>query len=114
MQVALGEGDLDVRIGERALDRYGEVAFPLQVAILLSRPERDFRGGEFLLTEQRPRMQSRGFAVALERGEGVVFANAERPARGARGHYRVQTRHGVSRIRSGERMTLGVIFHDAA
>jgi hypothetical protein len=94
-------------------DRYGGVAFPLQVAILLSRPQQDFRGGEFLLTEQRPRMQSRGFAIALERGEAVVFANAERPVRGVRGYYRVQTRHGVSRVLAGERMTLGLIFHDA-
>jgi uncharacterized protein len=95
-------------------DRYGVVAFPLQVAILLSTPERDFEGGEFLLTEQRPRMQSRGEAVRLERGEAIVFPNAERPVRGRRGTLRAQVRHGVSRLARGERYTLGIIFHDAA
>jgi hypothetical protein len=95
-------------------DRYGAVAFPLQVAILLSTPERDFAGGEFLLTEQRPRMQSRGEAVPLARGEGIVFPNAERPVRGRRGPFRAQVRHGVSRLERGERYTLGIIFHDAA
>ena len=94
-------------------DRYGKVAFPLQATILLSRAGTDFRGGEFLLVEQRPRMQSRGEAIALEQGQAVLFANAERPVEGARGHYRVQTRHGVSRIRSGSRYALGIIFHDA-
>jgi hypothetical protein len=94
-------------------DLYGSVAFPLQAAILLSRPGRDFEGGEFLLTEQRPRMQSRGEAVALRRGEAVVFPNRERPVRGSRGFYRVQVRHGVSRLHAGERYTLGIIFHDA-
>ncbi len=94
-------------------DLYGEVAFPLQVAICLSRAGRDFTGGEFLLVEQRPRMQSRGEAIALDRGEAVIFANAVRPVAGKRGFYRVNVRHGVSRLRSGERMTLGIIFHDA-
>jgi uncharacterized protein len=95
-------------------DIYGAVVFPLQVAILLSRPGEDFSGGEFVLTEQRPRMQSRAEVVALEQGDAVVFATRERPVRGARGTYRVALRHGVSRIRSGTRMTLGVILHDAA
>ncbi|MCZ6463563.1 MAG: 2OG-Fe(II) oxygenase [Proteobacteria bacterium] len=95
-------------------DRYGAVGFPLQVTILLSRLHVDFEGGEFLLTEQRPRMQSRGEAIALERGEGIVFPNTERPVAGARGVYRAQLRHGVSRIHAGERFTLGIIFHDAA
>jgi hypothetical protein len=94
-------------------DRYGAVAFPLQVVILLDRPRVDFEGGEFLLVEQRPRMQSRGSAVPLERGCGLVFPNTERPAQGTRGVYRVQTRHGVSEVTSGIRATLGIIFHDA-
>jgi hypothetical protein len=94
-------------------DIYGEVVFPLQVAILLSRPGEDFSGGEFVLTEQRPRMQSRAEVVALQQGDAVVFATRERPVRGARGVYRVALRHGVSRIRSGTRMTLGVILHDS-
>jgi hypothetical protein len=94
-------------------DIYGEVVFPLQVVILLSRPGEDFSGGEFVLTEQRPRMQSRAEVVALQQGDAVVFATRERPVRGARGTYRVALRHGVSRIRSGTRMTLGVILHDA-
>jgi uncharacterized protein len=94
-------------------DVYGEHLFPLQVAILLSEPLRDFTGGEFLLTEQRPRMQSRAEVVSLSQGGGVVFAVRERPVQGARGPYRVNMRHGVSRVRSGSRATLGVIFHDA-
>ena len=95
-------------------DIYGPVAFPLQVAVLLSAPGRDFTGGEFVLTEQRPRMQSRAEVVPLAQGEAVVFATRHRPVQGARGIYRVALRHGVSRLRSGERFTLGVIFHDAA
>jgi len=94
-------------------DLYGELAFPLQATFLLSRPERDFTGGEFLLTEQRPRMQSRAEVVPLDQGEGVIFAVHHRPVAGTRGDYRVNLRHGVSRVRSGERYTLGVIFHDA-
>ena len=94
-------------------DVYGEHLFPLQVAILLSEPGRDFAGGEFVLTEQRPRMQSRAEVVNLTQGDGVIFAVRERPVRGARGVYRVNLRHGVSRVRSGSRTTLGVIFHDA-
>ena len=94
-------------------DLYGELHFPLQVAILLSRPETDFTGGEFVLTEQRPRMQSRAEVVALGQGQGVVFAVNQRPMQGTRGAYRVTMRHGVSRLRSGSRHTLGVIFHDA-
>ena len=94
-------------------DLYGALAFPLQVAILLSEPDRDFTGGEFVLTEQRPRMQSRAEVVPLTQGEGVIFAVNERPARGTRGVYRVAMRHGVSRLRSGRRFTLGIIFHDA-
>jgi hypothetical protein len=95
-------------------DLYGELSFPLQVAFLLSEPEQDFTGGEFVLTEQRPRKQSRVEVVPLRRGEGVVFAVNRRPVQGARGSYRVTMRHGVSRLRSGARYTLGVIFHDAA
>lgn len=95
-------------------DLYGEHVFPLQLAILLSRPGVDFTGGEFVLTEQRPRMQSRAEVVPLELGDAVVFAVNARPQRGARGDYRVTMRHGVSRIRSGSRQTLGIIFHDAA
>ena len=94
-------------------DLYGALHFPLQVAFLLDEPGRDFEGGEFVLTEQRPRMQSRAEVVPLRRGEGVVFAVNQRPVRGARGTYRVAMRHGVSRLRSGRRHTLGVIFHDA-
>lgn len=94
-------------------DLYGEHVFPLQVAILLSAPERDFTGGEFVLTEQRPRMQSRPDVVPLREGDAVVFAVSDRPVQGVRGVYRVQHRHGVSRVRSGNRLTLGVIFHDA-
>jgi len=94
-------------------DLYGEIAFPLQITCLLSRPERDFAGGEFLLVEQRPRAQSRGEAITLEQGEAIIFPNAHRPVRGTRGHYRVNVRHGVSRIHRGLRFSLGVIFHDA-
>jgi uncharacterized protein len=95
-------------------DVYGELLFPLQVAILLSEPGRDFTGGEFVLTEQRPRMQSRAEVVPLRQGDAAIFAVRDRPAQGARGSYRVKMRHGVSRIQEGERFTLGVIFHDAA
>jgi hypothetical protein len=94
-------------------DLYGEHVFPLQVAILLSEPGRDFTGGEFVLTEQRPRMQSRPEVVPLARGDAVAFAVHFRPVQGTRGFYRVNLRHGVSRIRSGHRHTVGVIFHDA-
>ena len=95
-------------------DLYGRLAFPLQLTCMLSRPERDFTGGEFLLVEQRPRAQSRGEAIALGRGEAVIFATRYRPVAGARGDYRVTLRHGVSRLHTGDRLTLGVIFHDAA
>ncbi|HKB84401.1 MAG TPA: 2OG-Fe(II) oxygenase [Burkholderiales bacterium] len=95
-------------------DLYGEHVFPIQVAFLLSKPEREFTGGEFVLAEQRPRMQSRATVVPLEQGSGVLFAVNNRPVRGARGNYRVKMRHGVSRVRSGTRHTLGIIFHDAA
>jgi len=94
-------------------DLYGELAFPLQVTILLSQPSRDFSGGEFVLTEQRPRMQSRVEVVPLEQGDAVIFAVHNRPVRGTKGAYRVNLRHGVSRIRSGRRTTAGIIFHDA-
>lgn len=94
-------------------DVYGALVFPLQVAILLSAPRRDFEGGEFVLTEQRPRMQSRAEVVSLGQGDGVVFAVRERPVQGTRSSYRVALRHGVSRLRAGERFTLGIIFHDA-
>jgi len=94
-------------------DLYGEHVFPLQVAVLLSAPERDFTGGEFVVTEQRPRMQSRVEVVPLAQGDAVLFAVNHRPVDGARGTYRVNLRHGVSRVRSGSRQTLGVIFHDA-
>ncbi len=95
-------------------DLYGAHVFPLQVAVLLSAPGVDFTGGEFVLTEQRPRMQSRVEVVPLGRGDAVVFAVSQRPVRGSRGEHRVVMRHGVSRLRSGHRQTLGVIFHDAA
>jgi hypothetical protein len=95
-------------------DLYGEQVFPLQVAVLLSEPGRDFTGGEFVLTEQRPRMQSRVEVVPLRQGDAVVFAVRQRPRPGTRGIYRVTMRHGVSRLRSGHRDTLGIIFHDAA
>ncbi|MBO1038729.1 2OG-Fe(II) oxygenase [Brucella pituitosa] len=94
-------------------DLYGDLAFPLQVAVLLSQPGEDFTGGEFVLTEQRPRMQSRAEVVSLQQGDAVVFAVNDRPMRGTRGDYRVKMRHGVSRLRSGRRHTLGIIFHDA-
>jgi hypothetical protein len=94
-------------------DVYGEQVFPLQVAFLLSEPNRDFTGGEFVLTEQRPRMQSRAEVLPLRKGDAVIFAVHNRPHQGTRGYYRVNMRHGVSRLRSGRRHTLGVIFHDA-
>jgi hypothetical protein len=94
-------------------DLYGEHVFPLQLAILLSEPGHDFSGGEFVMTEQRPRMQSRPIVVPLRQGDGVIFAVHHRPVRGTRGSYRVNLRHGVSRVRSGHRHTLGIIFHDA-
>ncbi|HEY4370242.1 MAG TPA: 2OG-Fe(II) oxygenase [Steroidobacteraceae bacterium] len=94
-------------------DLYGEHVFPLQLAVLLSRPGEDFTGGEFVLTEQRPRMQSRPEVVALRKGDAVIFAVHHRPVQGSRGFYRVNLRHGVSRLRSGQRHTLGIIFHDA-
>jgi hypothetical protein len=94
-------------------DLYGEHVFPLQVAVLLSDPGRDFQGGEFILTEQRPRMQSRAAVVPLRQGDAVVFAVHHRPVRGTRGTYRVNLRHGVSEIRGGQRHTVGIIFHDA-
>jgi hypothetical protein len=104
-----GEGDYNCL----HQDLYGEHVFPLQVAVLLSEPDRDFTGGELVLTEQRPRMQSRPMVVPLRQGDGVVFAVHHRPVAGTRGTYRVNLRHGVSRIRSGHRHTMGIIFHDA-
>jgi hypothetical protein len=104
-----GEGDYNCL----HQDLYGEQVFPLQVAILLSAPGRDFAGGEFVMTEQRPRMQSRPMVVPLSQGDGVVFAVHHRPVQGTRGTYRVNLRHGVSRVRSGQRHTVGIIFHDA-
>jgi len=95
-------------------DLYGELVFPLQLTILLSGPGRDFTGGEFVMTEQRPRMQSRAEVVPLGQGDAVIFAVNERPVRGTRGAYRAKLRHGVSRVRSGRRYTAGIIFHDAA
>ena len=94
-------------------DLYGQTVFPLQLAVLLSRPGIDFTGGEFVLTEQRPRMQSRAQVVPLQQGDAVVFAVHHRPVQGKRGAYRVNMRHGVSTLRSGQRYTLGIIFHDA-
>jgi uncharacterized protein len=94
-------------------DLYGDLAFPIQIAILLSEPGVDFAGGEFVLTEQRPRMQSRAEVVPLRQGDAVAFAVHHRPVQGSKGHYRVNLRHGVSRVRSGMRHTLGIIFHDA-
>jgi uncharacterized protein len=107
--LAYGEGDYNCL----HQDVYGEHVFPLQVAFLLSRPGEDFTGGEFVLTEQRPRMQSRAEVVPLGQGCGVIFPVRERPVQGTRGVYRVNMRHGVSRLRGGQRHTLGVIFHDA-
>ena len=95
-------------------DLYGELVFPLQATILLSSPGRDFEGGEFMLVEQRPRMQSRGEVVPLRQGDAVLFAVNERAAKGTRGYHRTAMRHGVSSLHSGERFTLGIIFHDAA
>jgi hypothetical protein len=95
-------------------DLYGDLVFPLQATVLLSRPGEDFTGGEFLLIEQRPRRQSRGEVVPLRRGDAVIFPVNHRPVAGARGYYRVTMRHGVSKLHSGARFTLGVIFHDAA
>ena len=94
-------------------DVYGEHVFPLQLAVLLSQPGSDFSGGEFVITEQRPRMQSRVEVVSLERGDAVLFPVRHRPKQGSRGPYRVNMRHGVSRLHTGERYTLGIIFHDA-
>jgi uncharacterized protein len=94
-------------------DIYGDLAFPLQVVFMLSRRDDDYSGGEFLLVEQRPRAQSRGHALAIDQGAGVIFATRERPVEGTRGSYRVAMRHGVSTVTSGARMTLGIIFHDA-
>jgi hypothetical protein len=104
-----GEGDYNCL----HQDLYGEHVFPLQVAFLLSAPGQDFAGGEFVLTEQRPRVQSRAEVVPLRQGEGVIFPVHHRPVQGTRGVYRVNMRHGVSRVRSGHRHTLGIIFHDA-
>jgi uncharacterized protein len=94
-------------------DLYGEQAFPLQLTVLLSEPEKDFTGGEFVMTEQRPRMQSRPIVVSLRQGDGVLFAVRNRPVQGSKSVYRVNLRHGVSRIKSGQRFALGIIFHDA-
>jgi len=105
-----GEGDYNCL----HQDLYGELVFPLQATVLLSAPGRDFAGGEFMLVEQRPRMQSKGEVVPLGQGDAVVFAVNSRPVAGTRGYYRATMRHGVSRLHSGQRFTLGVIFHDAA
>ena len=105
-----GEGDYNFL----HQDLYGDHVFPLQVVVLLSKPGHDFSGGEFVMTEQRPRMQSRPMVVPLGQGDAVVFAVSHRPVSGRRGVHRVNLRHGVSRVREGERLTLGIIFHDAA
>ncbi|MEO6985464.1 MAG: 2OG-Fe(II) oxygenase [Paralcaligenes sp.] len=105
-----GEGDYNCL----HQDLYGDHVFPIQVAILLSNPNTDFEGGEFVLTEQRPRMQSRAMVAPMQKGDAVVFAVNNRPVSGSRGAYRVKLRHGVSKVRSGHRHTLGIIFHDAA
>jgi uncharacterized protein len=110
LMLAYGEGDYNCL----HQDLYGEHLFPLQVAILLNEPGRDFTGGELVLTEQRPRMQSRPMVVPLRRGDAAVFAVQHRPVQGTRRPYRVQLRHGVSRVHGGRRHTLGIIFHDAA
>ena len=104
-----GEGDFNCL----HQDIYGEHVFPLQATVLLSQPGKDFTGGEFVLTEQRPRMQSRAEVVPLRQGEGVIFPVHHRPVQGTKGIYRVNMRHGVSRLRSGRRHTLGIIFRDA-
>jgi len=109
LQLQYGTGDYNCL----HQDLYGEHVFPLQVAVLLSEPGVDFSGGEFVLTEQRPRMQTRASVVPLSKGDAVVFAVNSRPVQGTRGDYRVKLRHGVSRIIEGRRHTLGVIFHDA-
>jgi hypothetical protein len=107
--LAYGEGDYNCL----HQDLYGEHVFPLQVAILLSQPGRDFTGGEFVMTEQRPRMQSRPMVLPLAQGDAIVFAVHHRPVQGTRGTYRVNLRHGVSRVRAGQRHTVGILFHDA-
>ena len=107
--LSYGEGDWNAL----HQDVYGENVFPIQVALLLSEPGEDFTGGEFVLTEQRPRMQSRAEVVNLQQGDGVAFAVCHRPVQGAKGMYRVNLRHGVSRLRSGHRNTIGIIFHDS-
>ncbi|HEU4733078.1 MAG TPA: 2OG-Fe(II) oxygenase [Kofleriaceae bacterium] len=108
--LAYGEGDYNCL----HQDLYGAEVFPLQVAILLSEPGREFTGGEFVMTEQRPRMQSRPMVLPLSQGDAVAFAVHHRPVQGTRGSYRVNLRHGVSRVRSGQRHTIGIIFHDAS
>jgi hypothetical protein len=108
--LSYGEGDYNCL----HQDLYGEHVFPLQLAVLLSQPEKDFDGGEFVLVEQRPRMQSRVEVISLRQGDAVIFPVHHRPVQGARGVHRVNLRHGVSRVRSGKRRTLGIIFHDAA
>ncbi len=105
-----GEGDYNCL----HQDLYGDHVFPLQVVVLLSKPGRDFSGGEFVMTEQRPRMQSRPLVLPLDLGDAAVIAVHHRPVQGTRGTYRVNLRHGVSRIRGGQRITAGIIFHDAA